>query len=291
MANSLSALTSSITGALGLLLVSPQDVVGYQPDPSATAANPNEAGPLPPSFVFHYEGENTVSLESDITDHPVEDNTSIQDQIGLAPALITTQGFIGELNDILDLPSGAVSSIATTAISKLSPLAQYAPGLSVAAQNAYNEAFFAYQIALSAKNTAVSAWSSINGDSGESVIGNNGLSPERNQNKQQTAFQMFFGYRAQRVLFTIQTPWAIFENCAIKSLKATQSADTNSISEFGITFKQLRFAQVLQNAGPYSNPNNFSTRLSQQSSPATNLGTSGLAPSPNSFSSGVSSLK
>lgn len=285
--NSLSAITSAITGAAGLLLVSPQQTIGYQPTPSATLPNPlAQTAALPPAFLFHYEGENTASLDSDITDHYVEDNTAIQDQIGLAPVLITAQGFIGELNNILPLPSGLAGQIESTALSKLSPLAQYAPGLSATAQLAYNEALFAYQIEESVRNTLVSGWSTITGTGGESVIGPNGLALQPNQSKQQTAFQSFFGYWASRTLFTVQTPWAVFENMAIKTLKATQSAETNMISDFEITFKQMRFAQALLNAQIYPD-GGFGGRLSQQGAPSTNLGTSVLTTSPLSFSSAL----
>lgn len=278
MSNSLSSITSAITGAAGLLLVSPQKTIGYQPTPDATAPYAEQRGALPPAFVFHYEGENTATLDSDITDHYAEDNTSIQDQIALAPALISTQGYIGELNNILELPSGAAGQIASTAISKLTPLAQFAPGLSVTAQNAYNEAFFAYQIAQSLRNTLVSGLSSITGTGGESVIGPNGLSLQPNQSKQQTAFQMFYAYRATRTLFTVQTPWAVFQNMAIKTLKATQTGETSMITDFEVTFKQMQFASAIE-ITIYSDNSTFSGRLQQQGAPITDLGTSRLSES------------
>jgi hypothetical protein len=286
MGNSLSVLTSAISGAAGILLVSPQQTIGYQPTPAATApaSSPLQSAAPPPAFVFHYEGENTATLDSDITDHYVEDNTAIQDQIGLSPVMITTQGFIGELNNILDLPSGAAGQIVATAVSKLSPLAQYAPGLSVTAQNAYNEAFYAYQLAQSLANTAVSTWSSITGTGGESVIGPNGLALQPNQSKQQTAFQSFFGYWSTRTLFTVQTPWAVFENMAIKSLKAIQSHETRMITDFEITFKQMRFAQTLINT-QFFPASEYGGRLAQQGASVTNLGTSNLTTSATTLAS------
>lgn len=282
-----STLTSLATGALalgnalgGIALVSPQTTVGYQPSPF----DPQTGSPLsqPPALLFHYEGENTSTLESDITDEYDENNQALQNQIALRPVLVTVQGFIGELNNI---PPNKALQIAQTAAQKLTVLTGYTPQLSATALIAYNEALFAYQTGANLVNNAVAAFSSIAGGtgSGTSVIGSNGLTSAQNQNKQQMMYQQFFGYWNNRTLFTVQTPWAIFQNMAIKTLKAVQSAETNVISEFEITFKQMRFPQVT--TGLYQNNANFAGRLFSQAASLTNLGTSALTPSSTSFSS------
>jgi len=292
VAVSLSTITTAVSGITSILLVSPQTIVGYQPQPSLISGSSVAANP--PAFLFHYEGENTATIDSDITDEFVEDNTAIQDQIALRPILVTTQGFIGELNNIPPLPSGLAGQIISTALNALTPLAQYAPGVSVTAQNAYNEAFFAIQVANAAKNNAVAAWSTITGTGGESVIGPNGIAIQPNQSKQQTAFQTFFGYWTTRTLFTIQTPWVIMQNMAIKTLKAIQSPETNVITDFEITFKQMRFASSLlgnpTSTLPYSLPENFGGRLQQQGALPVDLGTSNLTTSPTGFTSALSGV-
>src|ERR1035437_4411399 len=48
-------------------------------------------------FVFDYEGEDRLSLESEISDHYAEDNSSIQDHIALRPYKVTLRGFVSEL--------------------------------------------------------------------------------------------------------------------------------------------------------------------------------------------------
>src|SRR6266576_7254366 len=96
--SALSQLTSAATALSNLILVSPQTTIGYQPQNTPTQNG--QTNQPPPALLFHYEGEQTASLQSDITDHYIEDNTALQDQIALKPEETTTHGFIGELNDV-----------------------------------------------------------------------------------------------------------------------------------------------------------------------------------------------
>ena len=254
-----STVTTAANGLANLIFVSPQKTVGYQPQPA-----PGFSGTQAPTLVFHYEGEQTVTLESDITDHYVEDNTAIQDQISLKPEKITTHGFIGELNDIA--PNSTLSTLQAAA-NKLVQLSPYTPGLSTSALIAYNEAAFLYSSASTLANSAVSTYSSITGGGGEAVINGNGLiSVPDLQTKQQLMFLQFYGYWKNRTLFTVQTPWAVFENMAIVTLRAVQDAETNVITDFELTFKILRFANsVITTEQTYLNSQ---SPLSAQSAPS-----------------------
>lgn len=232
----LSALTTAAQSLSSLILVSPSQVVGYQPQQPF-----GPPSPLQPAFVFHYEGEQTATLESDITDHYVEDNIAVQDQIALKPEVITTHGFIGELNNVAPAAIAALR----TAASKLSTVQSYVPEESETANLLYAEALFFYQTASNVARAGVSAWNTLNGNSGVSVIGDNGIEIVGNQTKQGSAFQQFYGYWATRTLFTIQTPWAVFENMAIQRLRAVQDAETRMITDFEISFKRIRKASTL----------------------------------------------
>lgn len=289
MANlgSLTPFTTSATALSNLVLVSPQSTIGYQPQ------NPNDqtgqTTQQPPALLFHYEGEQTVKVKSDITDHWVEDNTAIQDQIAQRPVMITTHGFIGELNDIPPLAIGTIQEI----LNKLTVISSYTPQLTETALIAYDTAFQLYQTAQNAVNAAVSTWGTVNSQNGENVIGSNGFNqgvfdPETgqitgNQNKQQLAFQQFYGYWTNRYLFTVQTPWAIFTNMAIDELTAVQSEETRMITDFQVTFKQMRFANTLTLLGQQSITQG---RLSFQSQAETSLGNGTPNPS-NSMASGL----
>jgi hypothetical protein len=274
--SSIANATTAIQSLNNLVLVSPQATIGYQPQPNGNAA-------AQPALLFHYEGENSVDCKSDITDHFVEDNTSIADQIALRPESIRVQGFIGDLNDIP--PNQAFRTLKLLA-DKLVTVGAYTPGLSATAVLAYNQAAFLYSVGLNAANTAVSSAQSIGnavsggGAGGLAVVGSNGLSNDGLfiQSKQQIAFQQFYGYWRKRTLFTVQTPWAVFQSCAIDSLRVLQTSESNSVTEFEVTFKTMRFAST-QNFS--SNANNTQGQLKSQSaapvSSQSSLSTSSVA--------------
>lgn len=274
--STLTSVTSAIQTVTNVLLVSPQATVGYQPQGSPPLA-------LPPPILFHYEGEQTAELRSSITDHYSEANVAIQNSIALPPPKITTQGFVGELNDV---PPNAAFEILYQAANKLVTLAGYTPTLSTTALIAYNEAVFAYQTAANLVNSAVSTFSAITGVGGESVISGSGfLTVQPNQTKQQQYFQQFYGYWATRTLFTIQTPWAIFEDMAIELVRPVQSAETNVITDFEVTFKQIRYTTTGGNGGAFGNSAGFAGRLAQQAASVVSLGTSSLTPSSTTLNS------
>ena len=253
MAVNIGAITTGVTTLTNVILVNPQKIVGYQPH------NPDGSYASDAPMLFHYEGEQSASLTSDITDHFIEDNTAINDHLALRPEEITTQGFIGELNDVV--PESF--QLAKTVVDKLVILSAYTPQVSATALLLYNEATLAYNIA----NAAISSASRISNlkSTEQNTIGSNGLRNDigLNQTKQQIAFQQFYSYWRERVLFTVQTPWAIFENMAIKSLRAVQDADTRMITDFEVTFKMMRFASTQRTV---SNAN----RSSLQSAAETN---------------------
>lgn len=251
--SSLTPITTTATALSNLVLVTPQSVVGYQPQNGFSYTTGSQTY-TNPALLFHYEGEQNVVLESDITDHFIENNTALQDQISLKPVMITTHGFIGELNDIAPIGNAIIQTLQA----KLTTISAYTPELTIVADIAYNEAFQAYQVAASAVTSAVSAWGSLDnllvgGGYGENVIGNSGLANAvtgKNsstiynlmQTKQQLAFQQFYGYWYARTLFTVQTPWAVFQNMAIMRLRSIQESETQTISDFEITFKQINLA-------------------------------------------------
>jgi hypothetical protein len=229
-------------------------------------------GQLPPTLLFHYEGEQTAVFESEITDHYIEDNSAIQDQIALKPTIVTTRGFIGELNNVLPtflLPLQAAANALLT-------IDAYTPGLTTKALDDYNQALIGYETLSSVAKNAVAAIGSLASSLGlgSREIGTTDVftvGASFNQNLQQKMFQQFYGYWASRTLFTIQTPWAIFQDMAIQSVKAIQDAETNVISTFEVTFKQIRTAStsLLSESSLIS-----SGRAATQSADDTNLGTS-----------------
>lgn len=250
----------------------PSATQGYQPLNPPNADGSPSLTSQPTALLFHYEGEQTALIESDITDHYVENNTAIQDQIALKPETITTRGFIGELNNVLPTALQPLQKAANTLVT----ISGYTPGLSATALIAYTQAVFLYQSAASIAQSAVSAWSSLLSNEGAEVSPGSGIFTSGAaivQSKQQVMFQQFYGYWSQRTLFNVQTPWAIFTNMAIKSLRAIQDADTRMITDFEVTFKKIRTAST-QTTGNGLFGKVFEGRSSTQSAAPTDLGTS-----------------
>lgn len=279
---SLSNATNAAVGLSNLILVSPQKTVGYQPQNAPSYANNTAA--QPPALLFNYEGEQTVTLTSDVTDHYIENNTAIQDQVALKPEVITTSGFVGELNDVAPAALIPVQVIAE----KLVAIGGYTPQISETAALAYANAFQLYQVSQNLANTAVSSWASLTGAGGLSVINGSGVQTQENQTKQQTYFQQFYGYWKNRTLFTVQTPWAVFQDMIIQNLRAVQDAETRMITDFEVTFKLMRFAssQIQSNVALYDNTS-FQNRLGSQGADQVDLGTNNLQPSNISFASQI----
>lgn len=264
--SALAPLTTSATALSNLILVSPNEVIGYQPENL-----PDEEGQTQPeAFLFQYEGEQNLTSECDIPDHFLEDNKAYQDQIAIKPVLYTSHGFIGELNDVVPDFLKPVKFVAN----KLTAISAYEPALTTTALIAYSEAFFLYQVAANAANAAVAAWATLTG--GET------------QNKQQIAFQKLYGYQQERRLFTVQTPWAVFQNMALFKLRAIQDDTTNVITDFEVTFKQMRFAVTETGPAGFLNSavSKFQGQAASQASKLTNLGTSAPVPS-TSLASGL----
>lgn len=250
----LSNFTTQVNGLRGLILVTPQGLDnllgresgGYQPtsrSPDGTILRES------PTLVFHFEEEQTITLESDITDHFSEDNRTLTDQIALKPEIVTTHGFIGELNDVVPLPLRPLKFLAD----KLQSIPGFEPQFNAQALIAYNTAVQLYNTAINSVNDAVATVNTIGGEFGAGSIpgvestslGSGAFAPATVQTKQQKMFGQFYGYWKTRTLFTVQTPWASFEDMAIKMVRAIQDPNTRMITDFNVTFRKINFAETV----------------------------------------------
>jgi hypothetical protein len=280
MAINLSQISSTTTAALSLsnlLLATPKAVVGYQPKLPPNADGSVNTSQQPPTFLFQIEGTQKIVLQSEITDHYVEDNTPVEDNIALRPEVYTTQGFIGELNDVPPPGLDIIKEVAN----RLTVIGAYAPQVSATALEAYNQAFAAYQLAKNVADTAVAAWSSIGNATGLGA----GQKP---QNKQQIAFQKWYGYWKAKTLFTVQTPWAVFDTMAIQQITATQDEETKEVSSFEVIFKAFRTVRTIIETRGFGS-NSLDGRAASQGAELTDYGVGSLGP-PESLASGISSM-
>jgi hypothetical protein len=197
------------SAAADLILVSPDKYTGF---------TPSEQGRFSRGFVFQIVGDESINLQSDITDHYVEDNTAKQDHVALRPKTVTVSGFIGELNnvvpDLLEIPKEALD--------RLGVLDAYIPSITNTARRAFNIATQLYGLSQKIKNS-ISVGLKI---------------PVRT--KQEAAFSELAQYHALRTTFYIATPFGQFSDMIIQSITATQNQDTKSLSDFSVTFKELR---------------------------------------------------
>ena len=200
-------------------------------------------------LLFAFRDEDVVEMRSDITDHYTEDNTSLQDQIAIKPIEVTVHGYIGELSDISNFPlARQIQNIAT----RLGVLPIYQPKVTAQVLEAYNAAKQIYDAASSAVNQVDQLVDNVS-----SLFGKG----KGSQNKQQVTYSILKDKWQRRKLFTVKTPWDVLTDMAIVSIRANQDGDTDTITDFRITFKQMKFANTFA-----SKLNIYDSRASVQNS-------------------------
>lgn len=255
--NTISSVQNYINGVSGKYILNPHGMKGI-------------AG-----FVFDYEGDDQIMLESDITDHYAEDNSSVQDHIALKPYKITLRGFVSEL--ILPSTGQGVFGALTTLQSKMGTvnayLGKYTPqalqklqgNASRAVSQVQNYANTASQYLNQAKNIAA-------------LFGGGTGAPT----KQQQAFVALASLRDQRQIFNVLTPWSLLPGMAVETLVFVQSKDSKTRTDISVTMKQMRFVDV------QSSQNTTAThggRAGFQYQSKTNLGLTSGTPVPFSATS------
>lgn len=204
-------------------------------------------------FVFDIINEDSVNLESDITDHYIEDNTTIQDQIALRPEVVTVRGLVGELAETVAQKDDIAKELAA-----LPANPDLAPEYTDIQKAEIEEEAARKEQEVAAKTETQTLDGYFNARSGNLPT------------KQSKAFLYFYELWKGRQLFTVDTPWGFFTDMAIQSLRVTQDASTKYISDFTLVFKKIRFAEeVTISAGQLAG------RLAQQSADQTNNGVAG----------------
>lgn len=183
-------------------------------------------------YLFDTRGEEEATLESEITDNWVEDNTTMQDHIGLKPITITLSGYVGELTNKAPKEFPRELERVTNVLSGLSP---FAPELTTQTQYIMNRAEEVYGIYQKANQTVGRL---------EEMLGL--IDVPKEVPNQQVVFDKFYQLWETRTLSTVYTPFGVFDNMAILSLNARQEEESSYISEFRVTFKKVRISGVVQ---------------------------------------------
>jgi hypothetical protein len=187
----------------------------------------------PPSgvagFIFDVVGDEEMEITSDITDHFVEDNTAIQDQISLKPEKYTVKGIVAEL-----VATQPLQQAQAPTVNPLPLFAGFLPVFTLAS----TELQLATAAAATATEKSVADTQSLYGYF-------NGSIGSQSQTRQSKAFAYFYQLWKGRQLFSVETPWGVMNDMAIESLTPSQGADSKTRTDFSITFKKLRFAQTI----------------------------------------------
>lgn len=179
-------------------------------------------------FLFDVIGVEEVSNQADITDHFIEDNTSIQDHVALRPRRFTLRGYSGELNDDLQQALAQIFS----AVTGIPVVNAYVPQFTVGAQQTYSQILTALQVT----NQAISEANNLFG-----VF----TSFATMATKQQNAYNALLAMQQSRQFCSVDTPYGTFNNMIIEDLRARQDDRTLMVSEFSVTLKEMRIISTV----------------------------------------------
>ncbi|MFA5385866.1 MAG: phage baseplate protein [Eubacteriales bacterium] len=173
-------------------------------------------------FKFRILGDEEETLETEITDNWLEDNTAIQDHAAMRPERYTVKGYMGEVyhdgESTLDQALSVLSAFAN--------LSGLSPAFSTKATQAIANISSTYNKINNVLDKAQSIYDIFTGrDTAET--------------EQQKAYNWFVGLRNSRTLCSVQTPWNLYSSMMIERLGILQRDDNKYVSEFAITFKKV----------------------------------------------------
>lgn len=191
---------------------------------------------------FSIVEEDSLNLQSQITDNYIENNTAVQDHIALSPVVITLRGYVGEVefkpptvftNYLTDkINSYTSNTLGITVSDKLGPLSALLPPVDNVNQMARN----AVQYVESSFNRYKRIYNQL-------------MSLSKKGQKQVTeSVQQYVAKNLKemwenRTLVEVVTPYGLYKNMAIQSITLTQG-NTTTLSELSVSLKQINFAET-----------------------------------------------
>lgn len=200
---------------------------------TAENADPTEA-----AYYFDVLMEHSISVQNQITDNYIENNTAIQDHIAKSPIIVSVRGIIGELvykpptkaldflydtvNDPLkdNFKSGRVVSDKLLAIPALLPPVD--------------------NVTQMAKNTVQYVEASVDR---YIKIAENFISETDKITQLKKIYSKFMVFRANNTELTVVTPFETFGNMYIQSITFTQGNE-NYTADIQLTLKQINKAET-----------------------------------------------
>ena len=202
--------------------------------------------------------DDTLSLQSQITDNYVENNTAIQDHIAIAPITVTMHGLCGEkVFTIDDAQSAEMDVVAQQQYynsekeaeimknRKLGELEVYFPKVSnstALAQNIWSLIQATKQKALEVADKIHDRFNPQTGIDYQFTQYNGLSSNIANSKIREKAYYLRTALQ-NRKAFIVNTPFGVFNNMYIQSVTLHQGNE-NYIAELDVTLKQIRFSEV-----------------------------------------------
>ena len=182
-------------------------------------------------LAFDIFEEHKVELTSDITDHFVEDNSTIQDQIAIKPLKFTLRGFVGEVVVEDAEPKSTIQELTE----KLTIINSYIPVVTGAARQLNS------LITNRNSNTTVENLTSSIGTGVDLFQAFKELNPP--EGKQAQAYNFFKALWKAKQLVSVDTPFGFVKDMAIENITAVQG-NNSYITDFSITLKEFRTAST-----------------------------------------------
>lgn len=185
------------------------------------------------SVYFDVIEEHSISLQSQITDNWMENNSVVSDHIANQPITVTLRGLSGEVVYIPSTSEGWLNdlnnkiplSVAQT-FNKLSPVAALIPPVSNLTQIAKN--------ALTYVESSFKRYKKII---------DNFKNPQLKQTRLRKIYQELSEIREGKLPLLVQTPYVALDNMYIQSLVLRQG-NQNFITDIELTLKQVYFSET-----------------------------------------------
>ena len=224
-------------------------------------------------LIFDIVGDVGVEINSDITDHFVEANYAIQDHWAQKPIIVTMQGYAAEVVNVYQ--PNLIQQI-FSALEGLQPLGILSPTFNTQDAEFYTQLSGITQLGQNLVNTTLNAFQLFH--NAATLV-----------TTQQTVFQYLLNMWQQRILATVETPFAVFENMAIESIRPTQSAESTKVSEFIVRFKQILTVNAVQGTSNASSTETQNSGTTSTIAPTPSQGLEPYVATPVSLGSGYGS--
>lgn len=188
-------------------------------------------------FVFDILEDEEVSIDSDITDHFIEDNYAIHDHWAQKPIKFSLHGYVAEISELFPEHSTAFSIL--TKVQSLLSLEEFIPKFTTQASELYSKTSSVLSKVNNIANQAANVYDVV-------------TRFQTSATRQQSAYQTFKNFWLSRQLCSVETPYGVFENMAIETIRIVQKGNTKFISDFIVCFKQINIVRSRSIALPKS---------------------------------------